>query len=880
MSVRTHLRELASALFRRSEVDADLDEELRAHIAQHADHLERSGLPPAEAQRRARLAFGSLEKAKETVREQRPAFFLETLFTDLRFALRTLRKNPGFTAVVILTLALGIGANTAIFSVADAVLLRPLPYKNPSNLVWAAEHFPSTHGPSAVISPDFIAWAQRNQVFEQVAAFAEGSGANLIGSGEPARVDVVSVIANFFPMLGITPVAGRNFLPEEGQEAHSRVVLISESLWHTRFAGDPQISGKTLQLDQDIYTIVGVLPEMLRYPSADLWTPLPLDTDVFSPQSPRWTPLTVIARLQPGKTIAGAQSDLQLITQRMDREYPPEAAHFRSNVRVELLPLHALLVQNVRSLILILLGAVGFILLIACANVANLLLSRGVGRTREMAVRTALGASRSRLIRQMLTEAALLASAGAAFGLVLGFWATKILQQLIPADLPSDIHLDPRLLSFCAVTTILVIFAFGFLPALVASRPPVQKSLKVAGSQQGTAPSTHRLRALLCAGQIALSLILLVGAGLFARSFLLLGQVKLGFNPHQVLVASLERPVTPAQDSAADSIFSEEILQRLRALPGVTSVALTTRHPVSIPNTASGLLFIEGAQRVRPPFPISLTSVSPAYFQTISTPLLQGRFFREADAGTAPRVVILNKTLAQTAFDHNDPLGQHIRFGPPPEPWMEVIGVVSDTVGSDLQQAPAPEAFMPFLQSPSFAINFILRTSSAPDTFASSVRAAVESVDKNQPLSQLATMDGIVAKSIAPQRFRMLLLGLFALLALVLATIGTYSVISHSVEHRAHEIGVRTALGATRPDILALIVGQGLRVALLGVLVGIAGALALTRFLANMLFGVAATDPLTFVAVSALIVTAALLACYLPARRAANVDPMFTLRAE
>ena len=875
-----YLRSLFSSLFHRASLNAELDEELLSHIARHADDLERSGLPRPEAERQARIAFGSPAKAKEQCREQLPAFWLEALYADIRFGLRMLAKSRGFTVVAILTLALGIGANTAIFSVVDTVLLRPLPYKNPSNLVWAAEHFPSTHGPTVVISPDFMGWAQRNQVFQQIGGFALGSGANLIGTGQPTRVDVANVTANLFPMLGIHPIVGRTFLPEEGKQAKSRVLLLSESLWRSHFASDPQISGKTIHLDDDIYTVVGVLPGTLRYPAGDLWTPLALDDDVFSPQSPRWRALTVIARLKPGTTMAQAQSDLQLITQRMDREYPPEAAPFRSNARVELLPLHSLLVQNVRPLLLILLGAVAFILLIACANVANLLLSRGVVRGREMAVRAALGASRFRLIRQMLTEASLLAFAGAALGLLFGLWATKLLQQLIPADLPSDIHLDPLLLFFCAAVTVLVILSFGFLPAFVASRPYVQEALKVGGSQQGTAPSSHRLRALLSAGQIALSLILLVGAGLLARSFLLLSEVKLGFNPHNVLVATVERPVTADRHSSLYAAFFQDALQRVQSLPGVSDAALTSHYPVSIPNGATGLLRLQGAQPLRVHSPVSLASVSSDYFRTMSIPLLKGRVFRQGDAASAPAVVILNNSLAQIAFGDRDPLGQRISFGPPPESWMEVVGVVSDTVGSDLTQAPAPEAFTPYLQDPSFDMSFVLRTPYDPETLATALRAAVETVDKDQPVSKLTTMDAIIAKSVAPQRFRMLLLGLFALLALVLATIGTYSVLSYSVEQRTHEMGVRTALGAAPIDILRLVVAQGFRITLLGMIAGLLGAFVLTRLMANMLFGIGATDPLTFAAVALLLFAAALAACYVPARRAAKLDPMSALRTE
>lgn len=881
MSVLTYLRSLGSTLFRRHDPDNELDEEFRMHIARQTEDLERSGLPRAEAERQARMAFGSYEKAKENCREQRAGFWLETVWQDLRFGLRMLRKSPGFTAVAVLTLALGIGANTAIFSVIDTVLLRPLAYANPSSLVWAAERFPSSHAPSAVISPDFTAWVGHNQVFEQIGGFATGSGGNLSGSGEPVRVDITNVTTSLFPMLGINPIVGRTFLPEEGQQAKDHVALLSESLWRSRFSADPQIMGKTIHLDDKAYLVVGVLPGALRYPGGDLWTPLALDSDVFSAHSPRWRALTVVARLRAGVQIAQAQSELQLITRRMDREYPPKAAPFRSNVRVEVMPLHSLLVQNVRSLLLILLGAVAFILLIACANVANLLLSRGVVRGREMAVRAALGASRSRLIRQMLTEASLLAMAGALLGLIFGLWATKILQQLIPSNLPSEIRLDPLLLSFCAAITVLVILAFGFLPAAIASRRYVHEALKVGGSQQGAAPGAPHLRALLSAGQIALSLILLIGAGLLARSFFLLSEVKLGFNPHGLLVATVQRPVTADPHSSQYSAFFQDTLQRVKALPGVKDAALTTHYPLRIPNAvATGVLFIQGSEGVRVQSPISIASVSADYFRATGIRLIKGRVFGDSDTAAAPRGVILNDSLARIVFGERDPLGQHISFDPPPTSWMEVVGVVSDTIGSSLEQAPMPEAFTPYLQDPSFLMSFVLRAQNDPATLASAVRAAVESVDKDQPLSELTTMDAVLAKSVAPQRFRMFLLGLFALLALALAVVGTYGVTSYGVEQRTHEIGVRTALGARRSDILRLVVVQGLRITAFGVIAGIVGALALTRFMANLLYGISATDPLTFAAEALLLFAAALSACYVPARRATKVDPMIALRSE
>jgi putative ABC transport system permease protein len=877
MRLLSYLRDFFS---NRGGLDGELDEELRSHIARHADDLERSGLSRAEAERRARIAFGSTEKTKEAVRETRPGAFLDTLGKDIRFAVRMLQKNPGFTTVAVFTLALGIGANTAIFSVIDTVLLRPLPYSDPSSLVWAGERFPVVHGAADVISPDFLAWQQHNQVFDQIEAFAGSSGANLTAAGEPARVDVTDVTPGLFSMLGVKPLIGRTFLPDEGRLATNHVALISESLWRSRFGADPQISGKTIRLDDALFTIAGVIPGTLRYPGGDVWTPLALDDDVFTPQSPHWRALIVVGRLKRGMDPTQAQSDLQIITGRIHKEFPPEAAGFLANSRVEVAPLHTLLVQNVRSLLWILLAAVAFILLIACANVANLLLAHGVIRSREMAVRAALGASRWRLIRQMFTEAFLLALAGGALGLLIGLWSTKELQQLIPSDLPSEIHLDPRILSFCCLVTVIVVLAFGLLPALIASRPYVNEALKAGTAQHSATPAARRLRALLCAAEIALSLILLIGAGLLARSFLRISEVALGFEPHNLLLATVQRPVGADHHSQQYAGFFQDALQRMKALPGVTDAALTTNIPLRIPNGAGGIVTVQGAPSVHVQPSIFFSSISPGYFRTMNIRLLQGRDFRDGDTADAPGTVIINSTLAQIVFGKRDPIGQRVSFGPPPETWSEIIGVVSDKIGSSLEQAPVPEVFNPYLQEPSFSMTLALRTHDHPESLGASVRAVVEEIDKNQPVSELTTMDDIIAKTVAPRRFKMQLLGLFAMLALVLAGVGIYGLMSYNVQQRTHEIGVRNALGASREDILGLIIAQGFRLTVFGVLAGIAGALALTRYMASLLFGVNERDPFTFAAVVFVLSAVALVACYIPARRAATVDPMVALRHE
>src|SRR6266568_3238699 len=765
------------SLFRRKNVEAELDDELRFHFEKQVSKFIQSGLAPEEAKRRARLEFGGMEQLKEEHRDARGVSFIETLVQDVRYGVRTLRKNPGFAAIAVLTLALAIGANTAIFSVVDAVLLRPLPFKDPARLVWATEHF--AFGPSTMVSADFPAWKDRNHVFEQIAAFGGTAGANLTGAGEPARVTVTQVTTGLFSMLGVQPVAGRAFLADEEKQGQEHLALLSETLWRNRFSADPRIIGETIRLDGTGYIVVGVMPANVR-----------------------------------------AQADVQFLAQEMDKEYPPQAAQFRAHETVEVMPLHELLVQNVRSLLLILLGTVGFVLLIACANVANLLLSRSIVRGREIAVRAALGAGRLRLVQQLLTEALLLAAIGGVLGSITGLWAAKILRQLIPASLPAEVRLDPRIFAFSTAIITLALFSFGLIPALIASRTDVNETLKEGGLRLGASPGTHRLRGLMSAGEIALSVILLVGAGLLLRSFLRLTEVDLGFDPNGLLIATIERPLTAAFDSQQHSAFFQASLERIRNLPGVKDAALTQRYPLGPHHNATMMLHVQGAENFRPPQPISVTEISPDYFHVMRIRLLKGRTFSDRDVAGAQGAAIINESLARMLFGTREPVGQHISFNPAPAPWSEVVGVVADIRDNVIEEAPAPQIFVPYLQQPSFSMAFVLRTESNPQMLAGAVREAVQSIDKNQPLSDTTTMDEVIAKSVAPRRFRMFLLGLFALLALLLAVIGVYGVIAYSSSQRTHEFGVRIALGADRRDILKLVVRQGFNLALVGVSIG------------------------------------------------------------
>src|SRR5438309_1477656 len=748
-------------MFGRKRPVSDFNAEIEAHLQLEIERLKEQGLSEQEARAAARRAFGNVMHAEERFYESGRWLWWDHLRQDVHFGLRMLAKSPGFAVVAILTLALAIGANTAIFSVVDAVLLRPLPFRDPARLVWATEHF--AFGPSTVISADFPAWKDRNHVLEQIAAFGGTSGANLTGTGEPSRVTVTRVTTGLFSMLALQPAAGRAFLPAEGKQGQDKVALLSETLWRNRFGADPRIIGETIRLDGVGYLVVGVMPANVR-PQADVWTPLSFDADIFSAHSPRWMML--------------------------------------------------------------------------------------------------------------------LATIGGLLGSITGLWATKILRQLIPAALPADVHFDPRIFGFSAAIIALALFMFGLIPALIASRTDVNETLKEGGLRLGASAGTHRLRGLMSVGEIGLSLILLVGAGLMVRSFLRLSEVDLGVDPNSVLLATVERPLTAAFDSQQHSAFFQSSLEKVRSLPGVKEAALTQRYPLGPPHNATMMLRVQGAENFRPSQPISVTAISPDYFHVMRIRLLKGRAFGDRDVEGAQKVVIVNESFSRMVFGGRDAIGQHIGFGEPSPTWKEVVGVVADAREDALEKEPGPEMFVPYLQQPSFSMTFMLRTESSPLMLAGGVREAVLNIDKNQPLSDTTTMEEVIAKSVAPRRFRMLVLGVCALLALSLAMIGVYGVIAYSSTQRTHEFGVRIALGAGRQDILKLVVRQGFKLALLGVTMGVAGALLLTRFLSGLLYEVSPHDPLTFAGVAALLMIVALAASYIPARRAMKLDPIVALRYE
>ena len=882
----TRMRALASqvrGLLVRRRIDREFEQELGAHLALLVDENIRGGMSPEDAQRAARMRLGGVTQLRETHRALHGLPWLEVLGQDIQYGLRMLRMKPGFTAVAVLTLALGIGANTAIFSVIDAALLRPLPYDHPEQLV----NISTLHlnGNGMVISPDFKAWQEQSGIFESIGAFGLGfnsyaRGANLTGAGEPAHVEIISITPGFFRMLGVQPILGRSFSDTEAQRGHNQVALLSSAVWRRQFGGDRGVLNKTIHLDGTPFTVVGVMPAGLLYPPGELWVPEVLDDSNSLPQSADWRMLFVIGRLKPEVSLTKARADLEVLTHRLDAQFSEGRRKGHSRWHVEVIPLRQLLAGDVGHLLAILLIAVGFVLLIACANLANLLLARSAARRREVALRAALGARRGRLVRQFLVESALLAALGGALGALIGIWAVRAMIPLIPPQLPAEVQLDWRILGFVIGISACAVILFGLMPALSASRVDVNEALKEGGERAGLGRSTHRLRGLLVIAETALALVLLSGAGLLARSVYRLTEVNLGFDPHHLLLGETTLPVTLIDQPRRQANFFHQALERLRALPGVESVAATTHYPASVFNALTTGVLVSGGQASEPGQPISLAYISPDYFSTVGIPLREGRFFTAQDAGDTRKVVILNEAAVRDAFAGHDPLGHEISMDGAKGPWRQVVGVVADSRNYTLEREPWREIYVPYQQDPTLVMFFVLRTKGDPMNLGDGLRRSIASVDPNEPVERIETMDGVVEKLVAPSRFKLELLGSFAVLALLLGAIGLYGVISYGVSERTHEIGVRMALGAERVNVLKLVMGHGFKLTLIGVGLGIVGSLGMTRYLSSLLYGVKSTDPLTFIAVSALLAVVALLASYIPARRATKIDPLVALRYE
>lgn len=812
---------------------------------------------------------------------------MDTFFQDLRFSVRTLLKRPGFTAVAVLTLTLGIGATTAIFSVVNGVLLRPLPFREPERtLVLWENNFKDGIERDDVSPANFLDWRERNGSFENI-AFVNPYSLDYLDGPEPETWQTAMVSEGFFDILGANTIIGRTFTPEEYRSSGINAVVLTYGLWQRNFASDPNIVGRNLRLDDHAATIVGVLsPEFkLNLFETEKVAYAPQFPDESMSRQRRATYLKVVARLREGATVEQARGEMDTIAAGLASEYPQT----NSGVGVTTVALADQMTGHVRPALLILLGAVGFVLLIGCANVANLLLARASERTREFAIRAALGAGRRRIIRQLLTESLMLSLLGGAGGLLLSVWSIDLIVALSPGNIPriEEAGLDPATMVFAMLMTALSAVLFGLAPALQLSKPNLNEHLKEA--RPSASPSRHGLRSALVVVEIALAMVLLVGAGLLVRSFVSLLRTDPGFASDRVVGLQTfiwDRYTTPQQRAT----YVEQVLQRLQSVPGVTAAGVTTALPFFESSISSSLPFtIEG--EARPPAgqePTAFYTIATNdYFAALGVPLVSGRLFTQFDRGGAPLVILINETMAKRFFPDQDPVGKKILVrgsqrgqNAPPPPLSEIVGVVGDLRHEGLDQEPRPEYFRPYEQWLTGSIIFTVRTSGAPATVIPTLKARLWEVNSTQPIYQVATLDNLITDSLKARRFSLLLLGSLAALALVLALVGIYGVMSLATRQRTHEIGVRMALGAKGGDVLRLVMAHGLKLATAGVGLGIAGAAAMTRLMRTLLYEVSATDPLTFIQVALLLTVAAIVACYIPARRATKVDPMIALRYE
>jgi putative ABC transport system permease protein len=806
-----------------------------------------------------------------------------TFLQDLRFGVRMLLKKPGFTLIAVITLALGIGANTAIFSVVYSVLLRPLPYDEPEKLMSVYSMYPQRNYFKSVVSaPDFVDWRAQNKVFDAMSAYAWGSY-TLTEIDLPERFNGLSVSANFFQVLGVNLLLGRAFLPEEEEAGRNRVAVLSYGLWERRFGADPNLLGKTVSLNGESYLVVGVTPKGFRFAPVEIYTPLTFTAEEMSDLARGSHFLRVIARLKANTSVAQAKTEIENISRRIEQQYPVTNTGKYGNV----IPYQQDIVGDIRPSLLVLLCAVSFVLLIACANVANLLLARASSRQREIAVRTALGAARWRIARQLLTESTLLSLVGGGLGLLLAYWGVDVLVRAVPRDIADftpgwqQIGINPQVLSFTLLISFVTGIVFGLVPALQVSKPDLTDALKESG-KSSAGLKRQRVRNVLVIAEMALALVLLIGAGLLIKSFQQLQQATLGFNPSQVFVANVSLGSTKYRETPQQINFFQQVLRRIENLPGVTSAATVNYPPFG--SNSDRVFTIAGHPEPTPDTipDANYRVISPQYFRTMEIPLIRGRAFTEQDGANAPRVVIINEALARRYFPNEDPIGKQIKLGRYVEdnPLHTIVGIVGNIKHGGLDSEFEPEFYFPYAQMPVRYSAIVARIHGDPLSLTTVVRSAVLEVDKEQPITNPRTMEIAISDSVTQQRLNMILLSIFGVLALVLAAVGIYGVMAYTVSQRVHEIGIRMALGAQRRDVLRLVIEQGIKLALSGVAIGLAASFALMRLMQKLLFEVSATDPLTFTVIALLLTIVALLACWIPARRATKVDPMIALRCE
>jgi len=867
-------------------LERDLEDEIAFHRAMREEKYPEAGMIRPKRASAAHSRFDSQTSTKEAPGSMWTLRLLETLWQDLRYGARVLGKSPGFTAVAIITLALGIGANSAVFSVVNGILLNAVPFKDAGRLVSITEMEPFLA--DAPVSPeDFCDWKAQGDLFERIVATEEWRSFSVTGGGPPEQIPAHAVSTDYFQMLGVAPILGRDFSPQEDEPSNQHTALISYGLWQRRFGGDRGIVGQAINLSGESYSILGVMPGGLKvgYPEPAVWVPISCQS-AFVAGSRGSHYIGVLARLKPGVTVARAQAEMDTIAQRLEEQYPDSNDRLGAHV----IPLSLAATREIRPGLLLLLSAVGFVLLIACANVANLQLVRASARLREMAVRAAIGATRGRLVRQLLAEGLVLAFAGGALGLLLAYLAVPALAGSLPASVTGtwNVAVDGRVVAFTLALSVATAVLFGIAPAFQSSRPNLNEAL--ASSQRYSAGSSQgRLRSLLVVAETALALVLLVAAGLMFRSFLLLQRDDPGFNPNNVLTMGVSLPEAkyPTASSFKPEVYSawlntermtpffNQVLKAIQAVPGVTAAAASSQLPGQNGNSTGVAVVGQPAPSGGRPL-VGNYFVTPSYFQAAEIPLVDGRVFAETDQAKGPPVAVIDRRLAEQFFPGQNPLGHRVNiFGAD----REIIGVVGNVKEHGFNEN-MPEIYFPYAQAPNGSVSLVVRGVVDPASLASSVTSAIQGIDSDQPVHDIRTLKEIYEEGLLSTRLSTTLLVAFAILALVLAGVGTYGVVSYSASQRTHEIGIRMAMGASRGDVMGLVVGQGARLAIIGIGVGLVMAFVFTRWMASLLFQVSPKDPWTFAAVAILLTVVALLACYFPARRATSVDPMSSLRCE